>query len=68
MGEFSVTESPTNEALAVQAQSGCRELCRIGRALQVPLLHFLLQRTDGLQDAEDLTQDVFVRAYRSLRR
>jgi RNA polymerase sigma-70 factor (ECF subfamily) len=31
-------------------------------------LHFLRQRTGGLHDAEDLTQDVFVRAFRSLQR
>ncbi len=69
MGEFDVIESPSNEALALQAQLGCRaSFAELVARFQVPLLHFLLQRTAGLQDAEDLTQDVFVRAFRSLRR
>jgi RNA polymerase sigma-70 factor, ECF subfamily len=69
MGEFTIIESPTNEALALRAQQGCRaSFAELVARFQVPLLHFLLQRTRSLHDAEDLTQDVFVRAFRSLRR
>ncbi len=69
MGEFTVIDSPTNEELAIRAQAGCREsFAELVARFQVPLLHFLRQRTGGVHDAEDLAQDVFVRAYRSLKR
>ena len=69
MGEFTLIESPSNEALALQAQAGCRaSFAELVARFQVPLLHFLRQRTGCLHDAEDLTQDVFVRAFRSLAR
>jgi len=38
------------------------------RRYQVPLAHFLRQRTGSATDAEDLVQDAFVRAYENLRR
>jgi RNA polymerase sigma-70 factor (ECF subfamily) len=69
MGEFTLIETPSNEILAVQAQAGCRaSFDELIARFQVPLLHFLRQRTGSLHDAEDLTQDVFVRAFRSLQR
>ncbi len=69
MGELTILDSPTNEQLALQAQAGCRvSFAELVARFQVPLLHFLRQRTGGLHDAEDLTQDVFVRAFRSLQR
>ena len=62
-------DNASNETLAVQAQGGCRaSFALLVSRFQVPLLHFLRSRTATVQDAEDLTQEVFVRAFRSIAR
>jgi len=56
----------TAEQLAGQAQNGCRaSFEELVRRFQVPLLHYL-QQWHSACDAEDVLQDVFVRAYREL--
>ncbi len=58
---------PSDEELAQQAQGGCSaSFDELVRRFQVPLLHFLRRRAP--EDAEDLTQDTFVRAYQNIRR
>ena len=54
----------SDEELARRAQDGCREAFAelVGRYEQ-RLLNFLVRRTGHLQDAEDLLQDTFARAY-----
>jgi RNA polymerase sigma-70 factor, ECF subfamily len=57
----------SDEQLAALAQAGsAASFEQLVRRLQVPLVHFLLRRTGCLADAEDLAQDTFVRAHRSL--
>ena len=59
---------PTDEELARRAQQGCSaSFEELVRRFQVPLLHFLRQRT-GDEDAEDLVQDTFIRAYQNIHR
>jgi RNA polymerase sigma-70 factor (ECF subfamily) len=62
------SETPvSDERLAVLAQAGsAASFEQLVRRLQVPLVHFLVRRTRCLADAEDLAQDAFVRAHRSL--
>jgi RNA polymerase sigma-70 factor, ECF subfamily len=63
------TESASDEQLAVEAQAGSlASFERLVARLQVALVHFLMRRTRCHADAEDLAQDAFVRAYRSLDR
>ena len=60
-------DPPSDEQLALLAQAGsAASFEQLVRRLQVPLVHFLLRRTGCLADAEDLAQDAFVRAHRSL--
>jgi RNA polymerase sigma-70 factor, ECF subfamily len=60
-------DSATDEQLALLAQLGsAASFEQLVRRLQVPLVHFLLRRTGCLADAEDVAQDAFVRAHRSL--
>lgn len=67
MSHGSPTE-PTNEELACRAQRGCAtSFERLLRRFQTPVLHFL-QRRGHAAEAEDLTQDTFLRAYENLRR
>jgi RNA polymerase sigma factor (sigma-70 family) len=67
MVELTIINQASNEELARQAQQGCRaSFSELVARFQVPLLHFLQQRTPSWQDAEDITQEVFVRAFRSL--
>lgn len=64
-GENMVSEA--DESLAQRAQKGCRDSFEeLVRRHQVSLLHFLRQRTITHADAEDLTQDTFIRAYLKL--
>jgi RNA polymerase sigma-70 factor (ECF subfamily) len=59
--------SVTSEQLAIQAQAGSAAAFEeLVRRLQVPLVAFLVRRARCLADAEDLAQDAFVRAHRSL--
>src|SRR5262249_55796396 len=62
-------EEPSDEQLAVAAQKGCtKSFEQIVRRLQVPFVHFLFRHCGSQADAEDLAQDTFVRAHRSLDR
>jgi RNA polymerase sigma-70 factor (ECF subfamily) len=60
---------PSDQQLAREAQQGSvvgfEELVR---RYQVPLLHFLRNRTCSTAEAEDLVQDTLVRAYENLHR
>jgi len=60
--------SPTSEELACRAQRGCTaSFDRLLRRFQTPVLHFLRHR--GLcVDAEDLTQETFLRVFENLHR
>jgi RNA polymerase sigma-70 factor (ECF subfamily) len=59
----------SDEQLASQAQAGCLSSFEtLAMRFQTPLLAFLVQRCGGRADAEDLVQDTFLRAYRSLHR
>jgi RNA polymerase sigma-70 factor (ECF subfamily) len=58
----------SDEELAGRAQEGCSaSFEELVRRFQVPLLQFL-ERWAAREDAEDLVQDTFVRAYRNLHR
>jgi len=64
-----VNRSPSidSEALVARAQAGCREsFGLLVERHQKGLYNFLLQRVRSPQEAEDLTQDSFVRAWRRL--
>ena len=59
---------PSDEELARRAQQGCSVgFEELVRRFQVPLLGFLRHRADG-EEAEDLVQETFVRAYQNLHR
>ena len=62
-------EMPTSdEELACRAQQGCAESFeQLLRRFQTPVLHFLRHR-GFFADAEDLTQETFLRAYENLHR
>jgi RNA polymerase sigma-70 factor, ECF subfamily len=67
MQDDSIENSPSDEQLAVHAQDGSAAAFeQLVRRLQVPLVQFLVRRTRCLADAEDVAQDAFVRAHRSL--
>lgn len=60
--------SPSDEELARRAQSGCMaSFEELVRRLQAPLVHFLRQ-TVGADEADDVAQDTFLRAYENLHR
>lgn len=64
-------ESPslTDEQLALAAQGGCRASFElIVLRMHGPLLGYLRRLSASREDAEDLVQDTFVRAYRKLDR
>jgi len=57
------------EELARRAQEGCRaSFAYLVDRYAMSLLRFLHRRTGNLQDAEDLVQDTFVRAYANIDR
>ena len=61
-------KAPSDEELARCAQEGCTaSFEELVRRFQVPLLHFL-RRWTTTEEAEDLVQDTFLRAYRNLHR
>ncbi len=68
-----MTHSPvppqtSDEDLARRAQQGCAESFEsLLRRFQVPVLHFFRHR-GAAGDAEDLTQETFLRAYENLHR
>ena len=60
---------PDDQRLAREAQQGSvAGFEELVRRYQVPLLHFLRNRTRNAADAEDLLQDTFLRAYENLHR
>jgi RNA polymerase sigma-70 factor, ECF subfamily len=59
---------PSDEELACRARQGCADSFeQLLRRFQTPVLHFLRRRGSSA-DAEDLTQDTFLRAYQNLHR
>jgi RNA polymerase sigma-70 factor (ECF subfamily) len=57
------------EELALRSQQGCQECFEeLVERYNVRLYQFLRSRTAGVQDAEDLVQDTFVKAYRNIHR
>ena len=60
---------PADEQLAGAAQGGCRDsFSQLVRRYQVPLVHFIQNRTGNQAEAEDLVQDAFLRAYQNIDR
>jgi RNA polymerase sigma-70 factor (ECF subfamily) len=60
---------PSDQQLAEEAQQGSvAGFEELVRRYQVPLLHFLRNRTHSTTDAEDLVQETLVRAYENLHR
>ncbi len=59
--------SPTVPDLAAHAQAGSlSSFARLVERFEGPLFNFLLRRTGSAADAEDLTQDAFVRAWQRI--
>ena len=59
----------TNEELACKAQAGSSAcFAELVRRFEGRLLHFLIQRSGHQEDAEDLLQETFARAYRQIHR
>lgn len=57
------------EELARRSQQGCREsFAELVERYGIRLFKFLRYKTNNLQDAEDLVQEAFVRAYRNIHR
>lgn len=57
------------EELARQAQQGCEpSFAELAERYGVRLFHFLHHKTGNVQDAEDLVQDTFVKAYQNIHR
>jgi len=60
---------PSSEQLAERSQTGCQESFeQLLLRYENPVFNFLHQLARNRQDAEDLTQETFLRAYRSLYR
>lgn len=60
---------PTSEQLAARAQSGCHvSFEALVTRHERQIFNFIYQFTQQRQDAEDLTQETFLKAYRSLPR
>lgn len=57
------------EELAIQCQKGCRESFeQLVRRFERRVLRFLDTMVNNRQDAEDLAQDTFIKAYKSIHR
>ncbi len=57
------------EELALRSQHGCRaSFAELVERYGVRLFDFLRYKTNSLQDAEDLVQDTFVKAYENIHR
>src|SRR5690348_1949389 len=63
-----VTE-PTPEQLAERSKAGCLDAFeQLVLRYEVRIFNFLLQFTRNYHDAEDLTQETFLKAHRNLHR
>ena len=59
----------SDEELARQVQQGCEvSFAKLAERYGARLFHFLHHKTGNAQDAEDLVQDTFVRAYQNIHR
>ena len=59
----------SEKELVVRAQQGCEpSFAELVARFQVPILRYLQRRTSSPEDAEDIAQEVFVRAYQKLGR
>ena len=68
MPDNSTPTPPSDEQLAARAQQGCaKSFEELVRRYQVPLVHFLRQRGPD-DEAEDVAQEAFIRAYENLAR
>lgn len=57
------------EELAAKSQAGCRDsFTLLVELFETRIFHFLLRFVGNAQDAEDLTQETFVSAFRSIQR
>lgn len=57
------------EEIARQAQQGCEvSFAELAERYGARLFHFLHHKTGNVQDAEDLVQDTFVKAYQNIHR
>lgn len=57
----------TDEELVERARRGCtRSFGELARRYQVPIRHFLQRKCGVREDAEDLTQETFLRAFNKL--
>lgn len=57
------------EELALRSQKGCKDsFAELVERYGMRLYQFLHNKTDNVQDAEDLVQDTFVKAYRNIHR
>ncbi len=58
----------SNEACAICARDRHCNVCfdELVARLQVPLLHYIMQRTRNRQDAEDVLQETFLLGYRNI--
>jgi RNA polymerase sigma-70 factor (ECF subfamily) len=64
-----ISDRISDEDLAVQAADGCTlSFEQLVERFQVPLVHFLSRRCESREDAEDIAQESFVRAYANLHR
>ena len=62
-------QSEPGRALAERAKAGCRDSFeQLVRLHENHIFNFIRQLTRNRQDAEDLTQETFIKAYRSLDR
>ena len=69
MSSAAAAVPPSDQQLAEEAQQGSvAGFEELVRRYQVPLMHFLRNRTRSIADAEDLVHDTLVRAYENLHR
>ncbi|MBA7660494.1 hypothetical protein ES703_68496 [subsurface metagenome] len=68
-GQSTVLRALSAEELAWRSQQGCQaSFAELAERYGTRLFHFLHHKTGNAQDAEDLVQDTFVRAYQNIHR